>query len=146
MATTVVFKGKLIKANRVAKTFEGKKQKEKTHISLAEVAISDDTMKILKEAFKKSGKKFTPKWINEFEGFVNVSTIYDIPTKNLVEGTTHLDILDVEMPTHNSEVTMSVVVKEGALYPKAIKIYTEGEEYDAFSDLDADEEEELPFE
>lgn len=149
---TITVKGKLIKAVKQSKTFNGVKGKEKTYLSLAEVELSDKQKEVFKNAYKECGKKYTPSWITDFNHFVNVSTIYEVPTKNKVNGKEYADILEVaeDMPTHGSSVSMSLNIKNGAIYPKAIVIYTEGEEYDAFKDIEDAEngelEEELPFE
>ena len=149
---TITVKGKLIKAVEQAKTFNGVKGKEKTYLSLAEVELSDKQKEVFKNAYKECGKKYTPSWITDFNHFVNVSTIYEVPTKNKVNGKGYADILEVaeDMPIHGSLVSMSLNVKNGAIYPKAIVIYTESEEYDPFKDIEdaenGDLEEELPFE
>lgn len=149
---TITVKGKLIKAVKQSKTFNGVKGKEKTYLSLAEVELSDKQKEVFKNAYKECGKKYTPSWITDFNHFVNVSTIYEVPTKNKVNGKEYNDILEVadDMPTHGSLVAMLLNIKTGAIYPKAIVIYTEGEEYDAFKDIEdtenGDLEEELPFE
>lgn len=149
---TITVKGKLIKAVSQSKTFNGVKGRLKTYLSLADVNLSDKQKEVLKNAYKECGKKYTPTWITDFNHFVNVSTIYEVPTKNNVNGREYDDILEVEddMPTHGSLVTMSLNIKNGAVYPKAIVIYTEGEEYDPFNDIENAEngdleEDELPF-
>ena len=148
---TITVKGKLIKAVKQAKTFNGVKGKEKTYLSLAEVELTDEQKEVFKNAYKECDKKYTPSWITDFNHFVNVSTIYDVPTKNKVNGKEYADILEVaeDMSTYGSSVSMSLNIKHGAIYPKAIVIYTEGEEYDPFKDIEdagnGDLEEELPF-
>ena len=56
----MVIKGKLVVCKRQAKEFNGKSTDEKLWITLKDVELSDKKMKELKEAFKDSGKKFTP--------------------------------------------------------------------------------------
>ena len=148
---TITVKGKLIKAVKQAKTFNGVKGKEKTYLTLADVQLADKQKEVFKNAYKECGKKYTPSWITDFNHFVNVSTIYNVPTRNEVNDEEYEDILQAEqdMPTHGSLVSMSLNIKNGAIYPKAIVIYTEGEEYDPCKDIEnaeiGDLEEELPF-
>ena len=132
----MIIKGKLIKCARSVKEFKGKAQPEKLYITLAEVKKLDDE---IVEAFKDSGKTFTPEWVKNFEGFVNLSTQYDLPARDLKDRQfdSVLDMFaDENFPWMGAEVGVSVNVKKGAIYPKAIKFYTEGTEFDAFSEFD----------
>jgi len=132
----MIIKGKLIKCARTVKEFKGKAQPEKLYITLAEVKKLDDE---IVEAFKDSGKTFTPEWVKNFEGFVNLSTQYDLPARDLKDRQfdSVLDMFaDENFPWMGAEVGVSVNIKKGAIYPKAIKFYTEGTEFDAFSEFD----------
>ena len=132
----MIIKGKLIKCARSVKEFKGKAQPEKLYITLAEVKKLDDE---IVEAFKDSGKTFTPEWVKNFEGFVNLSTQYDLPARDLKDRQfdSVLDMFaDENFPWMGADVGVSVNVKKGAIYPKAIKFYTEGKEFDAFSEFD----------
>ena len=132
----MIIKGKLIKCARSVKEFKGKAQPEKLYITLAEVKKLDDE---IVEAFKDAGKTFTPDWVKNFEGFVNLATQYELPTRDLKDQE-YEDVLsfisDKEFPWMGAEVGVSVNVKKGAIYPKAIKFYSEGTEFDAFSEFD----------
>ena len=61
----MIIKGKLIKCARSVKEFKGKVQPEKLYITLAEVKKLDDE---IVEAFKDSGKTFTPDWVKKMYG------------------------------------------------------------------------------
>lgn len=143
MANMVV-KGKLIKARRMVKEFKGQKSDEKLYITLAEVKLTDEQMKTLKDAFKESGKKFTPSWITDFEGFVNVATKFELPAKSYggQKYDSLEDLIADEPNYYQADVRLSLNVKDGAIYPKAIVFDGEGKEFDPFADMD----EELPFE
>lgn len=138
MAKTIQVKGQLIKAQRMAKSFKGTAGKEKTHITIANAQISDEDMQTLKDAFKESGKKFTPAWVNEFEGYVNVSTVFALPCKSFVTGNTYEDIIDDLVqngePIYNANAVLTLTVKNGAVYPKSIALYSEGEPYDMWKE------------
>ena len=132
----MIIKGKLIKCDRKVKEFKGKAQPEKLYLTLAEVEKLD---KEIVNAFAESGKTFTPEWVKEFEGFVNLSTQYDLPCRDLKdkEYDSVLDfITDENFPWMGAEVGVSVNVKKGAVYPKSIKFYSEGKEFNAFSEFD----------
>ena len=132
----MIIKGKLIKCARSVKEFKGKAQPEKLYITLAEVEKLDDE---INEAFKDSGKTFTPDWVKNFEGFVNLATQYDLPARDLKDKKfdSVLDMIaDEDFPWMGADVGVSCNVKKGAIYPKAIKFYSEGTEFDAFSEFD----------
>lgn len=139
MAKTIILKGNLIKCNRTAKEFKGTKGKEKLYLTLADVELTKDQKATIEEAFKESGKKFTPSWVTEFEGYVNLSTVYELPFKDTVnnkQGDSIEDYIADGFLWLGSKVAISVNVKEGALYPKAIKIEEEGKEYNPFDDFE----------
>lgn len=132
----MLIKGKLIKCARSVKEFKGKAQPEKLYITLAEV---DKLPKEVEDAFAESGKTFTPDWVKNFEGFVNLSTQYDLPCRTIKdkEYDSVLDMFaDENFAWMGAEVGVSINVKKGAIYPKAIKFYTEGKDFDPFEDFE----------
>lgn len=135
----MLIKGTLIKCNREAKTFKGVTGEPRLYISLANVVLTDVQMKEIEECFKDSGNKFTPSWVKEKNGYVNVSTKYELPCD--LFGKCKFDsiedaISDGELNYFKSEVTLSVNLKDGAIYPKAIRIDVDGEPLDPFEDFD----------
>lgn len=139
----MVIKGKLTVCKRQVKEFNGKSTDEKLWITLKEVKLSDDKMAELKAAFKDSGKKFTPDWINKFEGYVNVSTKFELPCKD-PDGNEYASverfIKEEKFPYMNAECKLSINIKEGAIYPNAIVFLSEGTPFNAFADFDNDDE------
>ena len=139
MAKTIILKGDLIKCNRTRKEFKGKETAEKLYITLASVEFDADKKAIIEEAFKESGKKFTPSWVTEFEGYVNLSTKYEIPFKDTVNNVTGDSIENYISDGFNwlgAKVSVSINVKDGALYPKAMIIHEEGKEFNPFADFE----------
>lgn len=135
----LTIKGSLIKCNRSAKEWRGVKGKEKLYITLAEVELTEEQNAIIADAFKDAGNKFTPDWVKEFEGYVNLSTIYELPCRSQVDGRDYESIEDYIADGFSwlgAEASISINVKDGALYPKAICIHTEGKEYNPFEDFD----------
>lgn len=134
----MIIKGNLIKAMRQAKTFEGKTGEEKLYITVANVELTEEQLKEITSAYKEVGKKMTPAWVKEFEGYVNVSTKYDVPTR-WVNGEKY-DTLEEATADHadfyNAPVRLKIAVKDGAIYPSAIVFDGVGEEYDNFKDFD----------
>lgn len=139
----MIIKGLLCEAKRTVKTFaNNKKSEEKLFISLKEVKLTDEQQAELKEAFKEAGKKFTPAWINDFEGYVNVSTKFELPARYGKQEGSLEDLIADGLLWKNAPVGLSLNIKDGAVYPKAIVFYGEGEEFNAFADF---EESDLPF-
>ena len=138
----MVLKGKLVHCKREVKEFEKRKSPEKLWISLADVKISDDQMEELKGVFKDSGKAFTPAWVKKFEGYVNVSTQLELPYQDL-EGNQHASIeegIKDGLAYMKAEVLLSLNLKEGAVYPNAIKFLSEGTPFNPFAEFDNFEE------
>lgn len=138
----MIIKGKLIKCKREKKEFEKGREAEGLFVTLAEVELSDKKKKELEDAFKDTGKKFTPAWIKEFEGYVNLKTQYELPYRN-VEGAEFDSIekgIAEGLKWMNAEVKVSINVKEGAIYPNAIVFLSEGTAFNAFGEFDNEEE------
>lgn len=139
----MVIKGKLIEFKRTAKKYpNGHKSDEKLFITIAEVELTKDMQKELAEAYEEAGKKFTPDWVKDFKGYVNTSTKFEIPAL-LPDGSDTLSledyISDNGFAWMGAEVAVSLVVKEGAVYPSAIKFLSEGKAvnpFRAFEDMD----------
>ena len=137
----MVIKGKLITCKRMVKEFKGKEVKEKLYITLAEVELSKKARAELDEAFKDAGKNFTPGWLKNFEGYVNLSTEYDLPCKDL-DGEIHdsIEVFVKSFPYMGAEVKVSLNVKEGAVYPNSVLFLTEGKPFNPFAEFDDDTE------
>ena len=138
-----VVKGKLITCKREVKEFKGKEVKEKLYLTLAEVTLNDEKMKGIKDAFKDSGKNFTPDWVKNFKGYVNLSTEYPVPCKD-ISGNTFDSIEDFikseKFPWMGAEVKVALNIKEGAIYPISLIFISEGEAFDPFAAFADDEE------
>lgn len=139
----MVIKGKLITCKRMVKEFKGKEVKEKLYVTLAEVELSDKKKKELQAAFKDAGKKFTPSWLTNFEGYVNLSTEFEMPCRDL-EGVDHDSIerfiKEEGFPYMGAECKVSLNVKEGAVYPNSLIFLSEGKPFNPFAEFDDEEE------
>lgn len=140
----MIIKGKLIKCKREVKEFDKKRRsEEKLFITLAEADVNDEMLDKLQEVFKDSGSKFTPDWVKDFEGYVNLSTKYELPFRdvNKVEYPSIEAAIEHGLKWIGAEVKVSVNLKEGALYPSALIMLTEGEAHNAFAEFDNEETE-----
>ena len=139
----MVIKGKLITCKRETKEFKGNTVKEQLYVTLAEVELSDKKMKELNDAFKDAGKKFTPTWLKEFKGYVNLKTEFSLPCKDL-EGKEHDSVEDFikedKFPYMGAEAKISINIKDGAIYPNSIIFLSEGKPYNPFAEFDNDDE------
>lgn len=148
----MVVKGKLIIAKREVKNFGKRDTEEKLWITLAEAELTDEQKEELEAAFKDAGKNFTPAWVKKFEGYVNVSTQYELPYmlgKAVREATNDeydekgdslLTLIKAGFPYIGADVKLSLNVKEGAVYPLSIKILSEGKPFNPFSEFEDDDE------
>lgn len=130
----MIIKGKLIKCNRQVKEFKGRPQPEKLYITLADVK---ELPKEISDAFADSGKTFTPDWVKNFDGYINLATQYELPCRDL-NGRDHDSVEDFikDFDWKGAEVAISVNTKKGAVYPKSLVFESEGEPFDAFADFD----------
>lgn len=116
--------------------------------------LSEDKRKqILKATGMAVDGTFTPKFLKE-EGceYINAHTRFEIPVALYADGRKlPLEMTDV---FEGALVDLSLVCKDGAIYPRAMMVYKNGTPFDPFADfkapedgfMDAPEGEELPFE
>lgn len=86
-------------------------------------------------AFDTVGEKMTPSWYKEQEGYINLNSIFDIPVMDIKGNRIDFDAWLETGKAVKSKVKVSARQKEGALYPIAIKVIEEGEEFDPFANL-----------
>ena len=146
----VVVTGTICELQRVVKTFKsGKKSEEKLFISLKNVNVNDKKMEIFKQAFAEVKKNFIPAWVDDFKGYINTSTKFELPCR--YRGKTYNSIEDLVadgFKYYNAKVRVILNVKESAIYPYSVDILEEGEDVDKFAAFDEDDayEDDLPFE
>ena len=86
-------------------------------------------------AFDKSGAKLTPKWFKDKTGYINLASVYTIPVKNAKGSEIDFETWLDDYNALGATVRISINQKDGALYPKAIKVLEDGEARDPFEDL-----------
>lgn len=104
---------------------------EKYRIGIKCDSIPYDDIK----AFEKSGSKLTPKWFKDKTGYINLSSVYTIPVKDTKGREIDFEDWLSDYNALGSSVKVSIIQKEGAVYPKAVKVLADGEARDAFEDL-----------
>jgi len=135
----MIIKGKLIECKRTVKEYDNKRRsKEKLFISLAEAEITDEQWDEIKAAYVDAGKNYTPDWVKDFKGYVNIATNYDLPCRDhdKVEHPSIEKAIEEGLKWIGAEVKISINIKEGAIYPNAILFLTEGGSFNAFAELD----------
>ena len=86
-------------------------------------------------AYEGVGRKMTPAWFINQDGYINLASIYSIPVLNSEGIKTETDAWFNTDNVIGSKVRVSIRQKEGAVYPVAIKVLEDGEERDPFKDL-----------
>lgn len=124
----LVIEGVVVSAKYGATKFD---DKNKYRLSLynEDIPYKDIT------AFDTVGEKMTPSWYKEQEGYINLNSIFDIPVMDIKGNRIDFDAWLETGKAVKSKIKVSVRQKEGALYPIAIKVIEEGEEFDPFADL-----------
>lgn len=129
----------------VVRAFNGKTKfdsAEKNRITVKVINIDDFREEVNDYGvYKESGKKMTPKWVTDSD-YVNLSSKFDIPCQGDCDN--FLSILN------GAKVSIKVVLKDGCIYPMAIKIHENGTEINPFEEFEeVDEsmfnEKELPL-
>ena len=90
-------------------------------------------------AYDSCGSKYTPSWLKKAEGYINLSSRYDIPVRIGTRVYTFEEWIDGEAASNtaiHAEVRMMVRQKEGAVYPVCIDVLTDGYQDDAFAAMD----------
>ena len=133
----MIVKGKLITCKREVKKFNGKEQKEKLYVTLAEVELDKKKLEKLTAAFTDAGKKFTPEWVKNFQGYVNLATEFELPYMD-IDGNKYTSI-ELDLGTlrwMGAEVEACINIKEGAIYPVSLKFVGEGKAFDPFAEFE----------
>ena len=133
----MVIKGKLITCKREVKKFNGKEQKEKLYVTLAEVDLDKKQMEKITAAFTDAGKKFTPDWVKNFKGYVNLATEFELPYMD-IDGNKYTSIEPdlSSLKWMGALVEVIINIKDGAIYPVSLKFDGEGKGFDPFAEFD----------
>ena len=116
----------------------GKSRFDETEKNRLSVKCEDGVIpyEIFDEFYKRVGNKLTPTWLKERNGYINVSSEFNIPVKTVNSRTiTFADLIETTTCI-GSKIKLALNVKEGATYPISILILEDGEEKDPFAMFD----------
>ena len=132
-----IFKGTLTKC-RFENGYMGKGDKAwRISLKLDTPLTSEIKDKILSILKIDKNDRFCPKWLKENNsGYINVHSKFNIPCQLLIKGN---KVVDMDMETElfeGAEVTLAIKVKEGGVYPHAIRVLKNGEPFNPFECFD----------
>ena len=94
--------------------------------------------KLFNEIYEKAQKRWVPEWYKnrDEKNLIVLKSAYEIPF--LIEETGERlsmdDFIERDL-IRGAEVKIKCNVKESCIYPSAVKVFTDGEAYDAFADF-----------
>ena len=81
--------------------------------------------------------RFCPKWLKDDDSeYINVHSKFNIPCQLLIKDN---KLVDIDMETElfeGAEVLLAIKVKEGGVYPHAIRVLKNGEPFNPFECFD----------
>ena len=86
-------------------------------------------------AYDDCGSKYTPSWLKDANGYMNLKSNFDIPVKDVRGRKISFDDWIESGTTTGAMVKIKIRQKEGAIYPMAVKILQDGENVDPFEDM-----------
>lgn len=129
---TVTFKGTLESAYKQKKTND--KTGEITVKNVMRVTPADASVYDVIDAYKDSGKNFTPEWFKN-KNHIMLRSVYDIPVKSVEGDKLTFDEFCERGLIRGASVTVKFSQKDGAIYPMSMVVHVDGEEYDPFEDM-----------
>ena len=130
------FKGTLTKC-RFESGYMGKGDKAwRVSLKLDKPLATDIKDKILSILKIEKNDRFCPKWLKDNDSeYINVHSKFDIPCQSVFKDR----LLDMDMETElfeGAEVILAIKVKEGGVYPHAIRVLKNGEPFNPFECFD----------
>lgn len=86
-------------------------------------------------AYNECGPKFTPSWMKDAEGYINLASKYDIPVKDIDGNKISFDDWLEAGLYRGAIVKAKIRQTEGAVYPVCLVVVEDGEEFDPFEDM-----------
>ena len=131
------FKGALTKC-RFENGYMGKGDKAwRISLKLDKPLTADIKDKILSILKIDKNDRFCPKWLKDGDSeYINVHSKFDIPCQLLIKDSRFVD-MDMETELfEGAEVILAIKVKEGGVYPHAIRVLKNGEPFNPFECFD----------
>ena len=133
--TTKTNKEEIIKITaKVVRAFVGKTEyddKEKNRVTL----FAEDLDYSAIWAYNECGPKFTPAWMKDAEGYINLASKYDIPVKDIDGNKISFDDWLEAGLYRGAIVKAKIRQTEGAVYPVCLVVMEDGEEFNPFEDM-----------
>ena len=133
---TFTFKGTLTKC-RFESGYMGKGDKAwRISLKLDNPLTADIKEKILSVLKIDKNDRFCPKWLKDNDSkYINVHSKFNIPCQSVFKDR----LLDMDIETElfeGAEVILAIKVKEGGVYPHAIRVLKNGEPFNPFECFD----------
>lgn len=125
--TRLIIEGTIIKAIFGKTRYS---EEKKNRLTLKSDSIPYDQI----HSYDSVGNKLTPTWFKDKNGYMNLSSGYDIPVKRNNTIMTFTEWIDTGFAI-GSDVKMAVNCKDGAIYPTAITVVKDGEPFDPFEGM-----------
>lgn len=130
------FKGKLTKC-RFETGYMGKGDKAwRISLKLDKPLTAEIKAKILSVIKIDKNDRFCPKWLRDNDSeYINVHSKFNIPCQSVFKDR----LLDMDIETElfeGAEVILAIKVKEGGVYPHAIRVLKNGEPFNPFECFD----------
>lgn len=128
-----IFKGTLTKC-RFESGYMGKGDKAwRISLKLDNPIAAEVKHKILSILNIDENDRFCPKWLKDNDSeYINVHSKFDIPCQLLIKDNRLVDI-DIETELfEGADVILAIKVKEGGVYPHAIRVLKNGEPFNPF--------------
>ena len=126
------FKGTLTKC-RFETGYMGKGDKAwRISLKLDKPLTNDIKDKILSILKIDKNDRFCPKWLKNDIQYINVHTKFDVPCQLLIKDNR---LVEIDMETElfeGADVILAIKVKEGGVYPHAIRVLKNGEPFNPF--------------
>ena len=125
---TLIIKG----VNVVRAYFGGTKfnSEEKNHITVnGEIPYDEIT------AFDNSGAKLTPTWYKNKDGYMNLTSKFDVPVKDTDGKVITFDTWIHKYNVVGAVVNIKTIQKDGVIYPSAIVVVEDGEDINPFEGM-----------
>lgn len=111
----------------------GKDKEKKIRFSIYDFEISDDLRSKILEYFDINST-FCPKWLKDKDvEFINLKSNYNIDIYD--KNNERMNEEQIEQIYSDFEGSVLIVVKEGAIYPVAIKVEKNGKPYNPFENM-----------
>lgn len=123
----MIFTGKVIRAE-FGRTKYDEKMKNRLTVK------SEDLDYSVIWAYDDCGPKYTPRWLKDANGYINLDSSFDIPVMIDNDEISFDDWLGLKTAI-GSAVKVKIRQKDGKIYPVCVKVLKEGNKIDHFEDM-----------